>query len=812
MAEGPESECSMESGTASDAPPWTQSSEDMVSDVPLAQCARCVQLAWSTIVRVCGRSDLQESMLSRVIYTSSSCTGAYTGEMALAVIEKTINESGQLRLPVVFSPVRVHDRYSVIAAWETSKNCHQLITDHARWCEEVAGQLRAIDRSDFCAGQYCYQHGKVCSILGDPAKKPDYDISGLPCPDFSRAGQKRGREGQTSSVFACHAKLHVHLGTPMLVIENVQELDMQMIMLLYGRYYDIQQLWVSPSDQGHSAVARDRTYLILARRGLVEQVHDPRLVYQQVSDSIRARVSTRPRDYFVATRRQVLQEGQRAAMVRKTVFRKAQRLDYLLNERERSALRMVQHRYREVFRTKAALDPDLVVHLGDNPQNRLTWSAHSGRIPTLRKGSGKMYNPFLKRWMVPVEKLSALGFPVTKDTAIAMGVPMLPVADYLRAAAVAGNSFHFSSAAVVQLEPDADRVAPAHRILPRAGAPPPDESSSSDDDDQTMFPNVQPGRTRPENQLRNPPKAATKATTTKPALSRSQQGRRAVKATAYKSQSKLADFVVLVSDSHILDWMSEIDPTYLHKDTLKDQSRVRLFSCLAFNVGWLPEDPKPGNDFTSVVAAAKAQYSKRGSPATFTGWSIKEQHMFMRWQLDLFKNGWLRRADVGGFAWKLPEKGKHGKPAELPAEVVDFCRDPNSVSREGRLVGSHGSSSHNEDPYGGFKLEDRDGSFTLSHKPTNRAVQLPKLRRNEEEYEIYTHDGFVCLAGGSFEPSYCEDLIMEFDDDGQGEANRGRHRALVPHAEGPGELSRQRASNKPMQFKNLRASGHSPAL
>ena len=100
---------------------------------------------------------------------------------------------------------------------------------------------------------------------------------------------------------------------------------------------------------------------------------------------------------------------------------------------------------------RAASDPDLVVHLGDNPENRLIWSAHSGRIPTLRRGSGKLYSPFLQRWMVPVEKLSALGFPVTKDTAVAMGVPMLPVADYLRASSVAGNSFHFSTAAVVQL-------------------------------------------------------------------------------------------------------------------------------------------------------------------------------------------------------------------------------------------------------------------------------------------------------------------------------------------------------------------------
>ncbi|CAE7248679.1 unnamed protein product [Symbiodinium sp. CCMP2456] len=312
-------------------------------------------------------------------------------------------------------------------------------------------RVRAVDRSDFCAGQYCYQHGKVCSILGGFAKKPDYDVSGLPCPDFSRAGRRRGREGPTATVFACHAKLHIHLGTPLLVIENVQELDMQMIRLLYGRYYHIQQLCVSPGDQGHAAVARDRTYLILARLGQVEQVHDPRLVYEQVSDNIKARARTRPRDYFVATRSQVIQEAQHTARVRNMFFRKAHRMDSLFNDRERRAWRCVRQRYRAVFQKRAASDPDLVVHLGDNPENRLIWSAHSGKIPTLRRGSGKLYSPFLRRWMVPVEKLSALGFPVTKDTAIAMGVPMLPVADPLRASSVAGNSFHFSTACVAQL-------------------------------------------------------------------------------------------------------------------------------------------------------------------------------------------------------------------------------------------------------------------------------------------------------------------------------------------------------------------------
>ena len=55
----------------------------------------------------------QDSMLANITYTSSCCTGAYTGEMTLAVLERTINQSKQLARPVVYTPARVHDRYSV---------------------------------------------------------------------------------------------------------------------------------------------------------------------------------------------------------------------------------------------------------------------------------------------------------------------------------------------------------------------------------------------------------------------------------------------------------------------------------------------------------------------------------------------------------------------------------------------------------------------------------------------------------------------------------------------------------------------------
>lgn len=54
-------------------------------------------------------TDLKASMLTSVLYTSSSCTGSFSGEMALAVVERTINNSNMLDIPLRFIPVQAHD-------------------------------------------------------------------------------------------------------------------------------------------------------------------------------------------------------------------------------------------------------------------------------------------------------------------------------------------------------------------------------------------------------------------------------------------------------------------------------------------------------------------------------------------------------------------------------------------------------------------------------------------------------------------------------------------------------------------------------
>lgn len=54
------------------------------------------------------------------------------------------------------------------------------------------------------------------------ATTPDFEVAGLPCIDQSMAGQKKYEEGKTGTVFCCHAKRHVELETPLILMENVQ--------------------------------------------------------------------------------------------------------------------------------------------------------------------------------------------------------------------------------------------------------------------------------------------------------------------------------------------------------------------------------------------------------------------------------------------------------------------------------------------------------------------------------------------------------------------------------------------------------------
>ena len=133
---------------------------------------------------------------------------------------------------------------------EINKTCQQLIRDNLQWCNlvtsrfrpapcmfgEVEGcvpttairsdddfmtMFRKINTCKLISTQWCYMHNKCCPVLG-PDAAVDFNCAGLPCWDYSMAGNRKQEEGETRRVFIGYAAQHCFQRTPLLLVENVK--------------------------------------------------------------------------------------------------------------------------------------------------------------------------------------------------------------------------------------------------------------------------------------------------------------------------------------------------------------------------------------------------------------------------------------------------------------------------------------------------------------------------------------------------------------------------------------------------------------
>ncbi|CAE7721069.1 unnamed protein product, partial [Symbiodinium necroappetens] len=156
--------------------------------------------------------------------------GAYTAEMAAAVLTKTINDSNYLEKPCCFKSVSCH---VLLLHMELDPHCRQLVIDHHKWIATFlpeTGSLPCIfpdvlqqlppeplfflpgtfnekrSRVEGCTlapRQACCTHASFC-----PSNlRTDVDVSGLPCPDNSKANHKRKFEqGDSGLIYITWAK------------------------------------------------------------------------------------------------------------------------------------------------------------------------------------------------------------------------------------------------------------------------------------------------------------------------------------------------------------------------------------------------------------------------------------------------------------------------------------------------------------------------------------------------------------------------------------------------------------------------------
>ena len=216
--------------------------------------------------------------------------------------------------------------------------------------------------------------------------------------------------------------------------------------------YQIYYLRVEPADSGHCGVARSRSYVMMRHVATTDCLYDPITLFQEISEYIQDRVQTQPSDYMIASDEEIALEAQAVARVRQIQFRPGVNdLSYLLNDREKQVLMVACKKYEERFQENPYENRNLAIFLGDNPSFGTTWSGVSNKIPTFRLNNGKMYFPYFRRWMCSSERLAAFGFPIRPAMAESMGVPCLPIRDWRRANALAGNCMVLPCVGIAQM-------------------------------------------------------------------------------------------------------------------------------------------------------------------------------------------------------------------------------------------------------------------------------------------------------------------------------------------------------------------------
>ena len=129
---------------------------------------------------------------------------------------------------------------------EKDMKCQSVIGDAMKWCQEVTGdhgsclfddildllpyqtidptwtysaKLEAVSKCTLVDRGCCVAHDAACYV----GKEAAFDVSGLPCPDFSTAGNRKMRAGVTNSVYLTHGRYVTAHRTPLLLTECTKD-------------------------------------------------------------------------------------------------------------------------------------------------------------------------------------------------------------------------------------------------------------------------------------------------------------------------------------------------------------------------------------------------------------------------------------------------------------------------------------------------------------------------------------------------------------------------------------------------------------
>ena len=296
----------------------------------------------------------------------------------------------------------------------------------------------------------CCGHGLMCQVPGS-----DFDVTGTPCQDFSLAGQHRGPSGPQMVIFLAWVQIVLAMAIPVVLHENVPQFWVSLLEHFWGHAYIMFSIVMDCGDVGFPLISRRRRYTIMYHRSRAQVTHDPSTVYASLCSAMAMSMCSAwsLSDCWLADDNEVMLEIEGLCQTRNMPPGFAMHnMAMLLSPGEQRRLIVYMAMWAARFGQSSSTDTRAVFNLADNPEaGYVTWSAASGRIPGLRTNGGKLWVPYLSRWLTTKEQLAAMGVPVYTSLAIAAGVPVVPVTPGPEAKLMLGNMMHIASVGVAML-------------------------------------------------------------------------------------------------------------------------------------------------------------------------------------------------------------------------------------------------------------------------------------------------------------------------------------------------------------------------
>lgn len=300
--------------------------------------------------------------------------------------------------------------------------------------------MAAVRRAPMMHTMQCETHGSMCPLDG-----VQIDISGSPCTPWSRAvgATRLGREHPTTLLFLMWVRWVLSVKVRIAIHENVVGFDLSLLQESLGEEYWLEHVRVSPAHLGFPMSRRPRLYSISLRKACFRKPPDMQALFDRIVSRMAYHVLGDPFSWVtLATAAELAQEENRIRKQRgmEPIDTPSADWSYLLTDAQKRRLRQCKERNS----TKLSKRAD-VYDLGQNPGGGN--EVFCPGLPTLRRGSSRLWLASGQRWLLPAELRATMGFPTYRPLAQAACVAMDTSAN--EAMFATGNAMHVANVGAV---------------------------------------------------------------------------------------------------------------------------------------------------------------------------------------------------------------------------------------------------------------------------------------------------------------------------------------------------------------------------